>query len=273
MLDNKTMAGLEALIGLEGGALKEAIESDDSKEITIPTGQFVSNEDHTVFTKKELLKHDDHLKETHEKAGREMLVKEYKRENGLEFEGKTIDHLLKFSNGAALDEAGKAPDARIKELELKNEKLVGLNEGWETKHDALVESNGLADLKRGNDNDILGFMSGEFSIPKGDMLTIFNSKHQIGKDEGKRVVSRNGEKLEDGKTFEPLSLESIVSDFTKQYAKSAEGGAGGSDEGGSGSGGGLAAFDKRMATAGHNKGGEMYMKEMNAAIDNKTLTI
>lgn len=273
MLDSKTMTNLEALIGLEGGALKEAIESDDSKEITIPKGLFVSEDDHTVFTKKELLKHDDHLKETHEKAGREMLVKEYKREKGLEFDGKTIDHLLKFSNGAALEEAGKEPDARIRELESKNSKLVELNDGWEAKHNSLIEANGLADLKRGNDNDIIGFMGGEYSIPKADMLTIFNSKHQITSTDGVRTVSRNGEKLEDGKTFEPLGLESIVSEFSKQYAKVTEGGSGGGDEGGSGSGGSLANFDKRMAAEGHNKGGESYMKEMNKAIDNKTLTI
>lgn len=272
MLNDTTMTKLETVLGLEGGALKAAIESEDSKEITIPTGQFVDSES-TVFTKKELLRRDDKLKETHEQAGKEILVKEYKREKGLEFDGKSLDHLLSFSNEKALEEAGKEPDAKIKELETKNQKLVESIENWEIKHNGLLESNTKADLKRGNDNDVLGFMSGEYSIPKSDMLTIFNSKHNIDKDGENRIVSRNGEKLEDGKTFEPLGLKGIVEDFAKQYAKDPAGGSGGGDEGGGSTGSNIEAFNKRMKNLGHNIGSETYMQEHAKAIADSTLTV
>ena len=272
MLDDKTMTSLEALIGLEGGALKEAIESDDSKEITIPEGQFVDKES-TVFTSKELLQRDDKLKIKYEEAGKQIVVKDYKKANDIEYDGKTIEALIKFTSEKAVKNAGIEPNDRITELETKNGKLVTANEDWEKKHGVLVESNAKADVKRGNDTDVLSFMGGEYSIPKSDMLTIFNSKHEIGKDGDKRVVSRGGEKLEDSKTFEPLGLKSIVEDFTKQYAKNPEGGNGGGNEGGGGSGGSLAAFNKRMETQGHNKGSETYMQEYNKSIEDKTLVI
>lgn len=273
MLNETTMSSLEALIGMEGGALKEALESEDSVEVKIPQGRFVNEEDHVVFTKKELLKHDDHLKTTHEKAGREMLVKEYKRENGLEFDGKTIEHLRAFDKEQILKEAGKEPSAKIQELEQKNARLVESNEEWEQKHNSLIESNARAEIKRTDDTDILSFMKGEYSIPKTDMLTIFNSKHSIDRDGESRIVSRNGEKLEDGKTFEPLGLQSIVEDFSKQYAKNPEGGSAGGDEGGTGGGSSRAAFDKRMQAEGHNKGGEEYMRQLNKGLDDGTIKL
>lgn len=262
MLEAKTMTKIESILGMEGGALKVAIESDDSKELTIPTGDFVNTETHQVFSNEQLQTREDSLKKTHEKAGAEMLIKDFKRENSLEFDGKTVEHLRAFDKERILKEAGKEPDARIKELELKNEKLVSSNGDWETKHDGLVASNAQAETKRNTDNDILGFMDGKYSIPKADILTIFNSKHNVSGAGNDRIVSRGGEKLEDGKTFAPLGLNTVVSDFAKQYATTPEGGGGGGDEGGGGKGSNMEAFNKRQKDKGNNRGSEAYMREM-----------
>lgn len=272
MLEAKTMTEIESILGMEGGALKEAIESEDSKEIKMPTGEFINTETHQVFSNEQLTTREDSLKKTHEKAGAEMLVKKFKKDNDLEFDGKTLEHLRAFDKENILKEAGKEPDARILELETKNGKLITSNEEWESKHGLLVESNAKAGVKRDDDTDILGFMSGEYSIPKSDMLTIFNSKHSIDRPDGKRTISKGGEKMEDGKTFEPLGLQSVVEEFSKQYAKNPEGGNGGGNEGGDGGSGSLAVFEKRMKSQGHNKGSEAYMREYNKAINDKTLT-
>lgn len=271
MLNDTTMTKLETVLGLEGGALKAAIESDDSKELKIPEGKFVDN-DSTVFTSKELLRRDDKLKETHENAGREMLVKEFKRDNDLEFDGKTIEHLRAFDKINILKEAGKEPEGKILELETDKKKLVLANQDWETKHDNLVNSNALADVRRKNDGDILGFMTGKYSIPSSDILTIFNSKHDIKADGDGRAVSLNGEVLKDEKTLENVTLKSVVEDFSKQYAADATGGNGGGNEGGTGSGGNISAFDKRQKEAGNNVGSENYMRAHSAALADGTLT-
>jgi hypothetical protein len=273
MLEAKTWAEIEAILGMEGGALKAAIESDDSKDITIPTGQFVDNATHQVFTNKELLQREDKLKETHENAGREMLIKEYKREKGLEFEGKTVDHLLKFSNEAAVKEAGIAPDEKNKLLQEKNEKLVGMNNEWETKYSGLEASNLLAESKRGTDNDILGFMTGDYSVGKSDLLTIFNSKHAITNDADGRVIKRGGEVLQDAKTLSNLGLESVVGDFVKDYAKMPTGGGGGGDNGGGSGGGSLDVFRKQKEDAGMTYGSDEYMRAEANAIKDGTLVL
>lgn len=273
MLEDKTMTEIEAILGIEGGALKAAIESDDSKKIEVPTGQFVDTATHQVFTNKELLQREDKLKETHENAGREMLIKEYKREKGLEFDGKTVDHLLKFSNDAALKEAGKEPDEKIQALESKVTKLVGMNEDWETKHDNLLASNSLAEAKRGTDNDILGFMGGEYTVGKSDLLTIFNSKHEIAKDGNSRSIKRGGEVLQDTKTLANLSLESVVGDFLKGYAKNPEGGSGGGDSTGGSKGGSLDKFKKQQEDAGNSYTSLAYKQAEAKAIADGTLVI
>tara|TARA_R100001244_G_scaffold55393_2_gene47528 strand:- start:673 stop:1491 length:819 start_codon:yes stop_codon:yes gene_type:complete len=272
MLNEKTMTEIETVFGMEGGALKAAIESDDSKELKIPTGKFVDNEN-TVFTPKELLRRDDKLKETHENAGREMLVKEFKRDNDLEFDGKTIEHLRAFDKTNILKEAGKEPEGKILELETDKKKLVLANQEWETKHDNLVNSNALADVKRTNDGDILGFMTGKYSIPSSDILTIFNSKHNIKQDGEGRAISLNGEILKDAKTLENIPLKSVVEDFSKQYAIDVTGGNGGGNEGGTGGSGNLDAFNKRQKEAGNNVGSEAYMREHAAAVADSTLVL
>jgi len=273
MLNDKNMTQLETLLGLEGGVLKGAIESEDSTEIEIPTGTIVDTENSTVFSKKELLKRDDRLKETHVQAGREMLVKEFKRDNNLEFDGKTLEHLRAFDKKNILEEAGKEPSEQIKALEVKNGKLVITAQDWETKHNNLVTSNTAAEGKRKTNDDILGYMKGDFTQPKSDMLILFNARHDISMDGDIRKIKRNGETLEDEKTFEPLSLKNVVGDFTKGYLKDVEGGAGGSNAGGSGGGASLKAFEDRMKTQGHDRGSEAYMRAENAAIADKTLVI
>lgn len=273
MLKETDMTKIEAILGMEGGALKVAIESDDSKEITIPTGQFVDVATHQVFTNKELLQREDKLKETHENAGREMLIKEYKREKGLEFDGKTVEHLLKFSNDAAVKEAGKEPDEQMQILQTKNEKLIGMNNDWETKYNGLEASNLIAESKRGTDTDILSFMTGDYSVAKTDLLTIFNSKHDISSDTDGRVIKRGGEVLQDAKTLANLGLESVVGEFVKNYAKQPTGGGGGGDNGGGAGGGSLDVFRKQQEDAGMTYGSDDYLRAEAKAVADGTLVL
>jgi hypothetical protein len=273
MLKETDMTKIEAILGMEGGALKVAIESDDSKEIVIPTGQFVDTETHQVFSNEQLTERETTLKKTHEKAGAEMLVKEYKRTNNLEFEGKGLDKLIDFTSASALTDAKLEPDAKILELQGQNTALINSNEAWEVKHDNLLENNKLADTRRTTDNNILGFMGGEYSVNKTDLLTIFNSKHEIAMDGDTQIIKRGGSKLEDGKTYAPLTLEVVVGDFVKGYAKTPEGGNGGGDNGGGSGGGSLAVFRKQKEDAGMTYGSDEYMRAEKKAIADGTLVL
>jgi len=263
---------LETKLGLAEGTLQEAIASDEAKSIELPKGSIVDTETHVIKTKEDHETFVGNLKEENKKIGVEMAVKEARSSLGLEFEGKTIDNLIKASNDKALSDAGKEPDAKIKELETDNEKLVNLNKGLQTKFDDEVNSNIKKEGKRSLDSKIIGHMDGEFMIAKDRMLTMFNSEHETSTEDGKTVIRKGGETLKNPDTMEPLTLESVVSDFSKEFVKPVDGGSGaGSTKGGEGTS--IDNFTKRMKTNNINENSEAYNKKLAEEMTAGTVTV
>ena len=265
------MTEIETVLGLAEGTLQEAIASDDAKKIEIPTGTFVDTENNTIFTNKDLLKRDDNLKEEHKKAGLEMAIKDYKRDNDFDFDGKTLELLLSASNEKVLSDAKIEPDAKILELTGDLKKLKGINEELTINIDTIKQETAVKDNQRKIQGDILESIKGDLTLTKNQILTLFQDEFQVMDEDGKRLIKKGGETLKNPDNMDPLTLADVMPKFLEQFAKKVDGGNGGGDSTNEDKAGSMAAFITEMEGKDHAVGSEEFNKEMGVRIAAKTL--
>lgn len=120
MLKETTLSELAKRSGCSLAELKRAIGTETEETLSFDTeGEFITHTD------LELIKEragKDSYKEG-KKAGEEMFIKDIKNDEGLEFEGKTKDQLLKSLKEKIQKETGSEPTKRIQELEEDKKKL------------------------------------------------------------------------------------------------------------------------------------------------------
>ncbi len=270
MLEN--IKEIETGLGLTEGTLKDAIASDEAVKVDIPKGKFVDTETHVIKSNEDHETFVSNIKTESKVAGVEMAVKEFKRENNLEFEGKSIENLIKASNTKALADANIEPNEKIKGYLVDIESLQTSNKALKGDLQLEVNKGAMRDVQIVNDKSILSHMKGEYNLSGDRMLGIFNTEYSLKNENGVQVVLKGGEIMKD-ENRSPITLESVVDGFTKEFIKIPEGGTGAGSEGGGTGGGNLAAFNKRQVAAGNNEGSEAYMKEYNLAISDKTLVV
>ncbi len=269
MIEN--IKDLETSLGFKEGTLKEAIASDEAIKVEIPKGKFYDTETHVIKTNED---HDifvGNIKKESKIAGVEMDVKDYKRDNNLEFDGKTIEGLVKAVQTKTLLDAKIEPDAKIEGYLSDIEALQKSKDEYKGKYESEVTKREQNSIKLTNDKNVTSHMKGEFTMSTERMLNVFNSEHTLSNENGEQVVLKGGEIMKD-ENRSPLTLESVVTGFSKEFAKNATGGNSGGNEGGTGSGGNMSAFDKRQKEAGNNVGSENYMRAHSAALADGTLT-
>ena len=268
MIENIT--DLEKSLKLKEGTLKEAIENKESVKIELPSLVVrTAEEDEQYLTN---LKNE--YKTEYHTAGREIAIKEARKELGLEFEGKTMNNLLEAYKNNILKEAKVEPSKKIEELtndaNALRANLTEMQKKFEQK-EAEFKAEG---SKREINTRLSANIKGELTLPTEDVLTLFNSKFSTElNDEGKVIIKKNGEVLKNKTTMNPLGIEDVMPDFLAPFAKKASGGAGGEDEGGQVKKGSLEAFYKEMEKAGTAIGSEAFQKEMANRIKNKTLSL
>jgi len=278
MIDKKNMTEIESFLGLEEGTFQAAIESDDSKTIELPKGKLVDPETHEIFTKKDLLKRDDNLKEEFQARGVEIAVKEARKEFGLDFQGsrkgdgENIRLLLGASNAKALADAKIEPEKKVQELTDDLTKIRQINETLVQEKNELISSNQIAESKRTIESSILSHLDGTYSLPKERMLTIFNAEHDVIKEGDSFIVKKGGETIKNDQTRDPLPLKDVVSTFSEEFVKKAEGGAAGGDTTGGGKSN-LDSFIARQEKEGNPVGSEAFQKNMMVEVEAGTLTI
>lgn len=263
---------IETGLGLKEGTLTDAIASDEAIKVEMPKGKFYDTETHVIKTNEDHETFLGNIKSESKIAGVEMAVKEYKRESGLEFEGKTIVKLVEATNAKTLSDAKIKPDEKMKAYKNDIELLQRSNGDLKTKYEAEVKKGEARDTQLTNDKNVLTHMKGEYNMSTDRMLKVFNSEYQQSTENGVSVVMKGGEIMKD-ENRSPLSLESVVTGFSKEFAKTPEGGGGGGNEGGGGGSSSRAAFDKRMSDAGHNKGGMEYMAQLNKGLDDGSIKL
>lgn len=120
MLKEITLSELAKRAGIAPAELKRGITSETEETLSFDTeGEFITH------TELDLIKEragKDSYKEG-KKAGEEMFIKEIKTDEGLDFEGKTKDSLLKALRDKIQKETGSEPAKRVQELEEDKKKL------------------------------------------------------------------------------------------------------------------------------------------------------
>jgi len=270
MIDN--LKDLETSLGFKEGTLKDAIASDEAIKVEIPKGKFYDTETHVIKTNEDHEIFVGNIKKESKIAGTEMDVKDFKRDNNLEFEGKTIEGLVKAVQAKTLLDAKIEPDKKMEGYLADIEALQKSKDEYKGKYDSEVLKGEQLGIKAVNDKSVTSHMKGEFTMSTERMLNVFNLEHTLSTENGAQVVMKGGQIMKD-ENRSPLTLESVVTGFSKEFTKDVTGGNGGGNEGGTGGSGNLDAFNKRQKEAGNNVGSEAYMREHAAAVADSTLVL
>ena len=188
-------------------------------------------------------------KEDFETAGREKVLKELRDNAGLEYEGvkdpnNFISNLSAKVKADALKEASIEPDKKVESLNKDLDILRQQNQEYQNKFTQLENDYQLKESRRKQDSSILGFMPEKTTLPKDDLLTLFNVKYEVETTENGTVIKKGGEVLKD-ELRNPLSLDKVVSDFSASYIGKPDGGAAKPDDVGNAKAGSYEAFEKR----------------------------
>lgn len=261
---------IEKALKLEEGSLAAAISSEEEVNISIPKNLVIRTSDEVELREK-------NLKETSKQAGIEIAIKNARNDLGLEFEGKTMDNLLSAYKDKLTDELTSEPNALIDGLKKDKEKFQSIlkekdnqietlnNSITSIKNQSVIESS----VIRAFGNVTEGVKT---SIPTQDIRDLFLLKNKIDIQDGKTVVIKDGEVIQDPTTLEPVSLDSVAGEFIKSYIQTPTGGKGGTDNP-NGTGTDFDAFQKEMTDKGIQTGSEKYNTIMNERIASGTLSI
>lgn len=254
--------------GISEESLKNAIESEESVSVEL-------NEDRVVYDSKEDFDtYIGNVKKEASTASLEIAIKNARNENGLEFQGKTMDNLVNAIKEKALADAQIEPNAKISELNKDLESLRGQLQTKESEFTELQDRFKREGQERSINNKILDALPKEgTTIGQDDLLTLFKSQHQVElSDDGNVVIKKNGQVMKDH-LMSPMGLNDVINSFTTPYIKKAEGGRGKGNEKGSAKAGTLDAFIKEMADKDIASGSQEFNRIMSERITEGTLNM
>lgn len=223
MLDKKTIEALAKALGKTAEDITAKITSDQEESLEIPEGSF--------FTEEQLTKRDNVKYSEGKVAGSEMLVKDLKKKYGYEIEGKDVDTFFEHHDEQLKGKYSKDSSQKLLDLEKDMKKM---KETYESELQA--ERSRVGELKgklnqQSITNKLLNIMPKDTTIKREAVITLFNSEYNTETEDGQTFVVRNGERIKDPKTAEPIPLETVFNDFvvSEGYVK-APSGRGGKDE-------------------------------------------
>mgnify|MGYP000072533266 FL=1 len=257
---------IEQSFGLEKGKLTEMMSSEETHKIDIDNFVIKPKSDYEALL--------NNLKKESSTAAVEIAVKNARKDLGLEFEGKTMENLLKFYKEKVETEAKIDPNKKYDTLKSDFDKLQGNLSEWESKYTNLENTYKQKEQLTTINNTLLKSIPDNTTIPKEDVLAIMKARVQfnIGED-GFEIIGKDGNPMKNDANRNLITAEEFVSDFIKPYLKEVQGGAGGGDSSNSGKATSFDLFDKRMADKGINVGSERYNDEMSIAMKNGTLKL
>lgn len=267
----ENIEAVETSLGLDKGTLSTAIESEDKVTIEVPKGKFVDPETHVIKSNEDHETFLTNVRTEAKQAGVEIAVKEARSASGLEFEGKTIDNLLKAHSDKVLKDANIEPEAKVKELGVDLDSLRDRNTTLQGQLDQMVKDGQVKDNQRKIDSDILGGIPDNLTLSKGQIMTLLKSDYDITQQDGVTVVMQNGEVLKDDNRS-PVKLGDIITKFSAGFAKGNEGGTGGDDTKLKAKAGTLEAFTEAQVDAGNNVGSEAFALALQKAYTDGVIT-
>lgn len=197
--------------------------------------------EHLIRTAEEEAAFLNNVRKESKTAGIEIAIKETREKLGLDFQGKTMDSLLKAYEGKVLADAKIEPEEKLKKVLSDLEAVKQANQGLISEKENLSkEFTGFKNESK--INSLLDTLIPEKTIlPKEDMKVLLRTKIKIGTDENGNVVAfdNEGNVLKNKTTADPLQPKEVIEDFFKtnqNYLQGVGGGAKGGDSSGNGSG-------------------------------------
>jgi len=259
----ENISEIEQSLGIEAGQLTEMMTSEEKHTIDLSGHVIKTKGDHDAFI--------GNIKKESGAAAVEIAVKKARKDLGLEFEGKTMDNLLKFHGEKVVADANIEPNQKFDNLKKDFEKRGELITEWEGKYSKLEGDWKTEKQGRSINNTLLKSIPDNVSIPKEDILAILKSKHQFRNGEdGFEIIGSDGQPLKNETNRNLVTPGEFMEEFIKPYLKEVQGGGG---EGGEGDrapqAGSYDAFEKEMEKAGIT-GADLTM-EMQKRIKDGTL--
>lgn len=217
MLSQTTISKLASVLDISAEDLTAKLSSEKEEDITLPSGEF--------FSEDELIKRDKSKYAEGKDAGSEMLVKGLKKDFGYDIDSKNINDFLTHHEAQLKLKYSKEPNQRVEELEKDLEKIKNAHSeelsAFKSQNESLSKQLKSQNIK----NKLLSIMPKETTISSNAIITLFNSEHDTIEDNGVKYVTRNGEKLKNDKTAEPLELDAVFNDWLvkEKYIKTTPG--------------------------------------------------
>lgn len=254
---------LEKSIGLESGKLAEMISSEENHTIAM--------DDYVIKSKSDYDSYIENVKKEHGKATLEIAIKNKRKDLGLEFEGKTLDNLLKFYGEKVEADAKIDPNKKYDTLKTDFEKVQGNLAEWETKYNNLESTYKQKETARTIDASILKEIPENTILPKEDVLALIKAKTQFNIGEEGLEIIKNGEIQKSESSRNLTTMNEYMKTFITPYLKEVDGGAGGGDSSGGAKEGSFELFEKQMEAKGINSGSEAYSIALTEGIKKGTI--
>jgi len=183
-------SSIEKMAKLLGINIKDALEAKTDVDVDIPEVK--------VFTIDGLAKFESEKVEVGRKAGIEVAVKTYKKDNGLEFPGKDISDLVQYF------ESKSDVDGKVKKLQ---ENIVTLTKEKEQVEGKLSKVELLTTIHNAIPAEYNGMNKKELQA-----LAEANG-FEFKKENGKLIAYRNGEKVVEEMTQKEVDAKTALTNF------------------------------------------------------------
>lgn len=254
MLTDTNLQALAEAAGVKAEELKEAITSEEEKELELNPAQRFTDDDlqtrvtnelnHALesYAQKELdgvsIQGETPEEKIHNLGKRvyddartasvEMFVKDWKKQHNADFQGKDLDSLINHIKSQKRDtgELEQTIEQLRRNLQEKEQEFDGIRSEYEQK----LSKQQVSQLVRGVIPDNL-----IDTIKPDHVYKLFNATYDVELKDGKPVVKDGGEVLKDKQLLNPLSLEQVMGRFVEEngwLAQKRSGRGGGDDKGG-----------------------------------------
>lgn len=224
MLDTTSLEKISEVLGISTDDLKTKLTSEKEEAIEIPKGSF--------FTEQQLTSRDGNKFTEFKKDYEEQVVKKFRNDLELDFEGKSFENLFGSYKEKLKGSYSKDSTERVKELESDLQKVNDTLLQTETDLKQQISTLQYSNTIQGVKNDLLTVFPKETTIPNEDVMTLFLSKYKVKQDENGQTYleDASGNAIKD-KTASYVNHKDIFQSFVEPYVKTPAGRGGGNEAG------------------------------------------
>ena len=229
MKKEEIVKAIASTLGVDESSLTKALTSDEEVEISIPVGIFIPDaekEDYEARLKKTAYNEG---KET----GVEMAIKEWKKKEGIDVEGKSMEVLINAIKEKAVKEVKVPTDEKVSKLTTDLEALRNTYQADVSMKDSEIQKLQGALKGKEIDHTLRGFIPDGLSVVKPDHF-MHIAKHEYTFDlvDG-QMVAKKGDQIITDKLQKPRPVNEILTEYAAEQGWLKENGrAGGNEPGG-----------------------------------------